>query len=56
MNAEPTSARVVERYVIAKFDGDPPTPEAPKEPVEVITVERRLDGQETVTIDKRGED
>jgi hypothetical protein len=34
---------------------DPPTPAQPKEPVEVITIDRRADGQETVTINKRGE-
>lgn len=55
MQPEPQAARIVERITIAKFNGDPPTPDHPKEPVEVITIDRR-DGRETVTIDKRGED
>lgn len=50
MAEEPTSARVVERYVIAKFDGDPPTADAPKVPVEVVTVERRSDDTITTAI------
>ena len=47
MRAEPTSAKVVERCVVEKFDGDPPTPEHPKEPVEVVICERRSDDSST---------
>ena len=48
----PTAARIIERVVIEKFDGDPPTPDHPKAPVEVVTIDRR-DGQTSVTIEKR---
>jgi len=51
MGAEPTSAKVVERYVIEKFDGDPPTPECPKQPVEVVTIERHSDDTITTTVE-----
>jgi len=50
----PQAARIVERITIAKYDGDPPTPEHPKEPVEIVTIDRR-EGHETVTV-QRGED
>ncbi len=53
MTVEPTSAKVVERVVIAKFDGDPPTADHPKEPVEVVVLERRADGTTSQTVTKK---
>lgn len=53
MPHEPQPARVIERYVLAKFDGDPPTPESPKDPVEVVTIERHADGSLTHAVDKK---
>ena len=51
MTSEPQAARVVERYVVEKFDGDPPTAACPKDPVEVVTIERRSDGTVQRTVD-----
>lgn len=46
--ADPTLPRIVERVVIEKYDGDPPTPDSPKTPVEVVVIDRR-DGVTSVT-------
>ena len=54
MPNEPQAARIVERIVIAKFDGDPPTAEHPKDPVEVVTIDRRGEDY-TVTREHPGE-
>lgn len=41
--AESTLPRLVERVIVEKFDGDPPTRDCPKRPVEVVVMERRVD-------------
>ena len=50
MRPEPTAARITERYVIEKYDGDVPTPDQPKQPVEIVTIERRADGTTQTTV------
>lgn len=45
--AEVTLPPLVERVVIEKFDGDPPTVAQPKRPVEVVVMARQGD---TVTV------
>ena len=46
-------ARITESVVVKKYDGDPPTPECPKDPVEIVFIERRDDNTSTTIITKK---